>query len=699
MQTKEVNEIDNIFLQKGLPGQHFHMDFGFVRVSKYTLKQENGPTITSKDGYNSCLLIVDRATRYMWIFLMSTKHPPVETARKVLNKFKATHPHRTVRTDQGKELGKSEKFREMIDQEGFLLKLTGAEASSQNGIAESPNRVLAQMMRCALYSADLGPEYWSYALRLVVYVKNRLPHSSITNTPYERLTGTRPDISRLRIFGSRVCARMPGADKFPKLDHKNTNGIFLGYTATDKNIYFEDDITGRVLISKHVLFDEAHMSVPHTFTPLGAQALQRTGYSPEDNKDNTKPIMIKLLSEHATTPTASTPNSVGMDLHSASIPEIIISPNGGTASIPTDLSMEPPPGTYVRIAPRSGMAFKHNIHVIGGVIDPDYRGNIKVGLINQSNKPYKINNGDRFAQFITEKAHSPTINIVDNLTVTQRNTKGFGSTETQKYTSPSPPTSQRMKNDATLHYHHNITPENSDDDLSPPSNESNLYPDPIQHQIHNMHTDISAPYHITLSPDPMDNIITVPISLKGTHKTLGLELKTDNDMNRIQLLQCNKGTAAAKIPKWRSTLQQSYIQKYNGVQVKSTDHLEQLILSSRTSKEHTANITFTSIKRQAMHPTYGIPQIYHDQLNIIAQHLTSIKQDIQLQRDVNDSDISKKVMKLTRKKLKELDTWHKWHEAEFTQLDNYQKQDTFGPPCELPPGANVLNLLWTYMYK
>ena len=274
-------EIDDIFIPNAQPGQHFHMDFGFVRGSTYAIKKENGPTITSKDGYNSYLLIVDRATRYMWLFLTASKHPPVETARKVLHKFKSSHPHRTVRTDQGKELGKSDKFRAMVEDEGFVLELTGAEASSQNGLAESPNRVLAQMMRCALYSADLGPEYWSYALRQAVYVKNRLPHTSIKNTPYERLTGKRPDVSRLRIFGARVCARMPGADKFPKLDHKNTNGIFLGYTATDKNIYFEDDITGRILISKHVLFDEAHLSIPSNSTPLGAQALHRTGYSPE----------------------------------------------------------------------------------------------------------------------------------------------------------------------------------------------------------------------------------------------------------------------------------------------------------------------------------------------------------------------------------------------------------------------------------
>ena len=81
------------------------MDFGFVRGSSYTIKQEDGPTITSKEGYNSYLLIIDRATRYMWVFLTSSKEPPTEIARKVLQKFKSPDTHRIVRTDQGRELG------------------------------------------------------------------------------------------------------------------------------------------------------------------------------------------------------------------------------------------------------------------------------------------------------------------------------------------------------------------------------------------------------------------------------------------------------------------------------------------------------------------------------------------------------------------------------------------------------------------
>ena len=108
-------------LTEGAAGQHFHMDFGFVRGSKYSVKQENAPTITSVDGYNSYLIIVDRVTRYVWVFLTTSKSPPITIAQKILNKFKCKNPHRTCRTDQGGKLGRSHKFQSMLVDENFIL--------------------------------------------------------------------------------------------------------------------------------------------------------------------------------------------------------------------------------------------------------------------------------------------------------------------------------------------------------------------------------------------------------------------------------------------------------------------------------------------------------------------------------------------------------------------------------------------------
>ena len=278
---------DDIVLKSTLPGQHFHMDFGFVRGSGFSHETIDGRTVTSIDGFNSYLIVVDRCTRFTWIFLTTTKEPPIQQAQAVLQKFKTTHKHRTVRVDQGKELGLSANFRNMLQEEGYVLEPTGSDSSNQNGIAERPNRTLAEMMRCMLHSANLGPGYWSYALTHAVYILNRMPHSSINKSPYEAMTELKPDLTNLRIFGSRACAKKPGKRPY-KLDTHAFNGIFLGYTATSKNVYIKDDKTNKVKIGSHVIFDEAHMSVPTNTAPLAAQALQRLGYHNDESWRKTK---------------------------------------------------------------------------------------------------------------------------------------------------------------------------------------------------------------------------------------------------------------------------------------------------------------------------------------------------------------------------------------------------------------------------
>jgi hypothetical protein len=222
-QPKEVSKPIQTTGTKILPGQHFAMDFGFVRSSDYHHKTSDGPTVTSVDGMNSYLSIIDKATRYMWVFVTKSKTPPLEAVEMILTKFKSTHSHRTVRTDQGGELGKSSDFTALIAKCGFSLEVTGSEASAQNGIIENPNKTFGQMMRCLLHSSELGPEYWTYALQHSVYIRNRLPHKSIGITPYEALTGTKPNLSGLRIFGSQIYARKPGK-RTTKLDTNSYKG-------------------------------------------------------------------------------------------------------------------------------------------------------------------------------------------------------------------------------------------------------------------------------------------------------------------------------------------------------------------------------------------------------------------------------------------------------------------------------------------
>ena len=90
---------------------------------------------------------------------------------------------------------------------------------------------------------------------------------------YQALTGVKPDITSLRIFGCRVYVRKSEIKKI-KLDHHTSNGIFVGYTATTKNIYYINDNTYIVKDGCHSLFDEVHFTVPRDQAPLAAQSLQ-----------------------------------------------------------------------------------------------------------------------------------------------------------------------------------------------------------------------------------------------------------------------------------------------------------------------------------------------------------------------------------------------------------------------------------------
>ena len=96
--------------------------------------------------------------------------------------------------------------------------------------------------------------------------------------------------------------------------------------------------------------------------------------------------------------------------------------------MPTDLSIACPPGTYGRVAPRSGLTVKNGIHVGAGVIDADYRGPVGVVLFNLGQEDFVIQVGDRIAQLILEKVCIATVEEVDELDSTVRGSGGFGST-------------------------------------------------------------------------------------------------------------------------------------------------------------------------------------------------------------------------------------------------------------------------------
>ncbi len=128
-------------------------------------------------------------------------------------------------------------------------------------------------------------------------------------------------------------------------------------------------------------------------------------------------------------PQYETAHAAGMDLRASITSEITIKPLGRVL-IPTGLSIELPIGYEAQIRPRSGLAFKHGISIVNspGTIDADYRGEIKVLLVNLSNIDFVVNNGDRIAQMIVAKHETVTWCAVEELTDTTRGAGGYGHT-------------------------------------------------------------------------------------------------------------------------------------------------------------------------------------------------------------------------------------------------------------------------------
>ncbi|MFN4285351.1 MAG: dUTP diphosphatase [Lacibacter sp.] len=128
-------------------------------------------------------------------------------------------------------------------------------------------------------------------------------------------------------------------------------------------------------------------------------------------------------------PAYATAGASGMDLR-ANLPEPLMMQPLERVLIPTGLFIELPQGYEAQVRPRSGLALKHGITCLNtpGTIDADYRGEIKVILINLSNETHVIQPGDRIAQMVVQQVAQVAWQPVQQLAETQRNTGGFGST-------------------------------------------------------------------------------------------------------------------------------------------------------------------------------------------------------------------------------------------------------------------------------
>ena len=237
--------------------------------------------------------------------------------------------------------------------------------------------------------------------------------------------------------------------------------------------------------------------------------------------------------------------------------------------------------------------------------------------------------------------------------------------------------------------------------------------------------------NVELSPDPFLDSETIQLQIRGNNPTQGLEMKmSDTWDNRVYITGCSQGTSARRVRNWIQRIKYSHLISINNTNITTVTQATKMITTAIQQQKKSIQIKVSPVERSNIHQDEGVPMLYFDQLSTIATHLNSIKYDLPNisphpvptnNRKLslrNSTKLVKSVIKvaktskpailpknkrrgnrLTRRKLKLQEDWPVWKDSEWKQLDQYDDQNTFGPPCELPIGANVLDLLWTYMIK
>jgi hypothetical protein len=218
-----------------------------------------------------------------------------------------------------------------------------------------------------------------------------------------------------------------------------------------------------------------------------------------------------------------------------------------------------------------------------------------------------------------------------------------------------------------------------------------------------------------ISLDDSGTLISETVILKGTHPLLGMGLLPDKDNESCIYLQTvTPNTPMSIIPRWRSRFRGVHLRSINDIPVHSIADVKSIIRDQRQKRKTNITIQLAKPLAPAM-ADHGVPQLHLDQLNVIAHHLDTIKQNRTtswpgsptdmppLDEDDIVAAISKglAIPRMTRRTVMNSPEAAKWRTTEWTQLTKYQNQGMFGDPCERPddPTAVILPFVWTYVHK
>lgn len=334
-----------------------HRRAAFPKQSKYCAQEPlglvhgdlYGPiTSATPGGRRHFLLLVDDATRYVWVVLLTAKSGAPDAIKRIqaAAELQSGRRLRVFRTDNGGEFTSLEFAAYCVDQ-GMQRHFSAPYAPQQNGVIERRNQSVVSMARALLKQRSMPAEFWGEAVTTAVFLLNRSPTKSLVGkTPYEAWHGRKPAVQFLRTFGCLAYVKEQG--HLRKLDDRNTPVVFIGYEEGMKAYRFLDPMTRRVRIARDVVFDEdrgwnwaaencdnehpsSDFTIEYTFTHVAAAATPM----PSDGGDESV-----QQAQGARTPSPPAP---------ASPMPTVATPSTPTATSPTPEFVSPPANDSARL--------------------------------------------------------------------------------------------------------------------------------------------------------------------------------------------------------------------------------------------------------------------------------------------------------------------------------------------------------------
>ena len=289
--------------------------------------------VVSVSGYKYYLVVLDDCSHYLWTFPLRLKSDTFTTLSNFFAYVSTQFGTRVkaVQSDNGKEFDNSSTHTFFLTH-GVLFRMSCPYTSPQNGKAERIIRTTNDVIRSLLFQASMPPPYWAEALHTATLL-NILPTKTLDfSTPHSALLGSAPSYDHLRVFGCK-CYPNLSATAPHKLAPRSALCIFLGYSAHHKGYRCLDPTTNRIIISRHVVFDESTFPFAEQTSPPTAADFT---FLDEFPNPTVPPIGLPTMSS------AGSPGSRGAVLPAPPVPPGFPAlPRAGAAPRATSTSSSP----------------------------------------------------------------------------------------------------------------------------------------------------------------------------------------------------------------------------------------------------------------------------------------------------------------------------------------------------------------------